>query len=74
MLTYWRHCTTTNTTIAGPIVVVEQHGEEEEEDAEEADIEPVSARPRRMSELSIKKTKKPIPKGSAFFIFSYNNR
>lgn len=58
--------------------VVEQHGEEEEleeeEDEEEVDIEPVGARPRRMSELSIKKTKKPIPKGSAFFIFAHNNR
>ncbi|XP_070132943.1 voltage-dependent calcium channel type D subunit alpha-1 isoform X5 [Drosophila bipectinata] len=33
-----------------------------------------TARPRRLSEVSMKKTKKPIPRGSAFFIFSYTNR
>ncbi|XP_017056513.2 voltage-dependent calcium channel type D subunit alpha-1 isoform X1 [Drosophila ficusphila] len=34
----------------------------------------VTARPRRLSEVSMKKTKKSIPRGSAFFIFSYTNR
>lgn len=33
-----------------------------------------TARPRRLSEITIKKTKKPIPRGSAFFIFSHTNR
>lgn len=36
--------------------------------------EKVKARPRRLSAVSIKKTKKPIPRGSAFFIFSSTNR
>lgn len=35
---------------------------------------PVTARPRRLSEISIKKNKKPIPRGSSLFIFSYTNR
>ncbi|XP_059469831.1 muscle calcium channel subunit alpha-1 isoform X4 [Neocloeon triangulifer] len=33
-----------------------------------------SARPRRLSELSIKTTVHPLPEGSAFFIFSHTNR
>lgn len=33
-----------------------------------------SARPRRLSEVNIVKKTRPIPKGSAFFIFSYKNR
>ncbi|XP_030756415.1 muscle calcium channel subunit alpha-1 isoform X1 [Sitophilus oryzae] len=57
-------------------------GEEEdigqnEEDEEGEDIVVVSkdsARPRRLSEVTILKKIKPIPKGSAFFIFSYKNR
>lgn len=48
--------------------------DEEEEDDDEEEIEPVTARPRRISEISVKKSKKPIPKGSAFFIFSHTNR
>lgn len=48
--------------------------EDEEEDEAEEKMEPVSARPRRMSEVSVKKNKKPIPKGSAFFIFSHTNK
>ncbi|GLH14148.1 Voltage-dependent calcium channel type A subunit alpha-1 [Gryllus bimaculatus] len=35
---------------------------------------PATARPRRMSELSIKTTIRPLPQGSAFFIFSHTNR
>lgn len=46
-----------------------------EEDYENEVEEPVGARPRRMSEISAKKnTTKPIPKGSAFFIFSNTNK
>jgi hypothetical protein len=48
--------------------------DDEDEDESEDDVEPVSARPRRMSEISTKKGKKPIPKGSAFFLFSSTNR
>ncbi|KAF4532564.1 hypothetical protein B566_EDAN008488, partial [Ephemera danica] len=33
-----------------------------------------SARPRRLSELSIKQTIHPLPVGSSFFIFSHTNR
>ncbi|KAG5668929.1 hypothetical protein PVAND_016838 [Polypedilum vanderplanki] len=51
----------------------EDEDEEEEDDGEDK-IEPVTARPRRISEVSVKKSKKPIPKGSAFFIFSHTNR
>uniref|UniRef100_A0A336M534 Voltage-dependent L-type calcium channel subunit alpha n=1 Tax=Culicoides sonorensis TaxID=179676 RepID=A0A336M534_CULSO len=50
----------------------EEMEDEELEDGQEN--EPVSARPRRMSEISIKKTKKPIPKGTSFFIFSRTSR
>lgn len=46
--------------------------EDDEEDDEK--MEPVSARPRRMSEVSVKKGNKPIPKASAFFIFSHTNK
>ncbi|XP_070075567.1 voltage-dependent calcium channel type D subunit alpha-1 isoform X1 [Drosophila takahashii] len=48
--------------------------EEEEEDSNSEVSARVTARPRRLSEVSMKKTKKPIPRGSAFFIFSYTNR
>ncbi|KAM8715266.1 hypothetical protein ACLKA7_002335 [Drosophila subpalustris] len=48
--------------------------EEEEEDSHSEVSARVTARPRRLSEVSMKKTKKPIPRGSAFFIFSYTNR
>lgn len=48
--------------------------EDDEEEEDEEKIEPITARPRRMSEVSVKKGKKPIPKGSAFFIFSHTNR
>lgn len=34
----------------------------------------VTARPRRLSEVNIIKKTRPIPKGSAFFIFSNKNR
>lgn len=48
--------------------------EEEEADEDEDEKEPVGARPRRMSEISTKNSTKPIPKGSAFFIFSHTNK
>ncbi|XP_015033625.2 voltage-dependent calcium channel type D subunit alpha-1 isoform X1 [Drosophila willistoni] len=48
--------------------------EEEQEDSHSEVSAHVTARPRRLSEVSMKKTKKPIPRGSAFFIFSYTNR
>ncbi|XP_070508575.1 muscle calcium channel subunit alpha-1 isoform X3 [Chironomus tepperi] len=47
---------------------------DEDEDDDDDKMEPITARPRRMSEISVKKSKKPIPKGSAFFIFSHTNR
>lgn len=48
--------------------------EDEMEDEEEED-EKITARPRRYSEMSAKKNDtKPIPKGSAFFIFSSTNK
>lgn len=54
------------------LLICTNHEEEEEDDETE---EPASARPRRMSESSVKKnTTKPIPKGSAFFIFSHTNK
>ncbi|XP_023163091.2 voltage-dependent calcium channel type D subunit alpha-1 isoform X7 [Drosophila hydei] len=43
------------------------------EDEEEVSAR-VTARPRRLSEVSMKTTKKPMPRDSAFFIFSYTNR
>ncbi|XP_049315483.1 muscle calcium channel subunit alpha-1 isoform X11 [Bactrocera dorsalis] len=55
-------------------------GEEDEicdEELEESrsEVTPrATARPRRLSEISIKKTKKPMPRGSSFFIFSNTNR
>lgn len=49
--------------------------EEDEEEEEEEVEEPVNARPRRTSEISTKKNRnKPIPKGTAFFIFSHSNK
>nr|XP_036218959.1 muscle calcium channel subunit alpha-1 isoform X1 [Bactrocera oleae]XP_036218960.1 muscle calcium channel subunit alpha-1 isoform X1 [Bactrocera oleae]XP_036218961.1 muscle calcium channel subunit alpha-1 isoform X1 [Bactrocera oleae]XP_036218962.1 muscle calcium channel subunit alpha-1 isoform X1 [Bactrocera oleae]XP_036218963.1 muscle calcium channel subunit alpha-1 isoform X1 [Bactrocera oleae] len=48
-----------------------------DEDLEESrsEVTPrATARPRRLSEISIKKTKKPMPRGSSFFIFSNTNR
>ena len=47
---------------------------DEDEDDDDDKMDPITARPRRMSEISVKKSKKAIPKGSAFFIFSHTNR
>ncbi|XP_063698598.1 muscle calcium channel subunit alpha-1 [Culicoides brevitarsis] len=47
--------------------------EEDDYNEDANEHEPVSARPRRMSEISIKNTKKPIPKGTSFFLFSQTN-
>ncbi|XP_054000294.1 muscle calcium channel subunit alpha-1 isoform X5 [Hylaeus anthracinus] len=53
---------------------------EEEEEAEQNEMhddgtdQGVSARPRRMSEFNMATKTQPIPAGSAFFIFSQNNR
>ncbi|KAJ8923541.1 hypothetical protein NQ315_010119 [Exocentrus adspersus] len=55
----------------------EEHENEEEEletDDDEMDVvTKESARPRRLSEVTIVKKTRPIPKGSAFFIFSHKN-
>ncbi|XP_050519467.1 muscle calcium channel subunit alpha-1 isoform X6 [Diabrotica virgifera virgifera] len=64
---------------------IAEEGEFEEEPNEEEDVEEVdddeaevvtkeTARPRRLSEVTIVKKIRPIPKGSAFFIFSHKNR
>ncbi|XP_072402636.1 muscle calcium channel subunit alpha-1 isoform X6 [Diabrotica undecimpunctata] len=64
---------------------IAEEGEFEEEPNEEDDVEEVdddeaevvtkeTARPRRLSEVTIVKKIRPIPKGSAFFIFSHKNR
>ncbi|XP_050313239.1 muscle calcium channel subunit alpha-1 isoform X2 [Anthonomus grandis grandis] len=47
---------------------------EEDTDDEDLVVPKETARPRRLSEVTIVKKVKPIPKGSAFFIFSYKNR
>ncbi|XP_037942486.1 voltage-dependent calcium channel type D subunit alpha-1-like [Teleopsis dalmanni] len=49
---------------------------EEEQTEYPSEVTPrsASARPRRVSEISIKKMKKPIPHGSSLFIFSHTNR
>ncbi|KAJ8257517.1 hypothetical protein GJAV_G00186440 [Gymnothorax javanicus] len=43
-----------------------------EEDEEEPEL-PIGPRPRRLSELTLKEKIVPIPKGSAFFVFSSTN-
>ncbi|KAH1030030.1 hypothetical protein HUJ05_003169 [Dendroctonus ponderosae] len=54
----------------------EEGEQNEDEDGEHNGLEEPkdSARPRRLSEVAIVKKVKPIPKGNAFFIFSYKNR
>ncbi|XP_036335354.1 muscle calcium channel subunit alpha-1 isoform X1 [Rhagoletis pomonella] len=48
---------------------------DEEQDESRSEVTPrATARPRRLSEISIKKTKKPMPRGSSFFILSNTNR
>ncbi|XP_049844102.1 muscle calcium channel subunit alpha-1-like isoform X6 [Schistocerca gregaria] len=50
-------------------------GQNDNQDEVDGDGMPtVSARPRRMSEISIKTTIRPLPTGSAFFILSHTNR
>ncbi|XP_057654899.1 muscle calcium channel subunit alpha-1 isoform X1 [Diorhabda carinulata] len=63
-----------------------EEGEFDEEQNEEEDVDidvdddeaevvtKETARPRRLSEVTIVKKIRPIPKGSAFFIFSHKNR
>ncbi|XP_066152799.1 muscle calcium channel subunit alpha-1 isoform X1 [Euwallacea fornicatus] len=52
-----------------------EHNEEEDaEDDDDIENQKESARPRRLSEVTIVNKIKPIPKGSAFFIFSHKNR
>jgi len=54
---------------------VESDEEAEEEEGGDGDKKsPKTARPRRLSELSIKTTVHPLPVGSAFFLFSHTNR
>ncbi|XP_049817851.1 muscle calcium channel subunit alpha-1 isoform X2 [Aethina tumida] len=48
----------------------ERRSKDDEDDLETKE----TARPRRLSEVTIVKKVRPIPKGSAFFIFSYKNR
>jgi hypothetical protein len=46
-----------------------------DEDDEDNEIEcRTSARPHRISDISLKPTIRPVPEGSAFFIFSNTNR
>lgn len=47
-----------------------------DDDVDDTDIDTsyVTARPRRLSEVNIVKKTRPIPKGSALFIFSQKNR
>ncbi|XP_055714619.1 muscle calcium channel subunit alpha-1-like [Phlebotomus papatasi] len=52
----------------------EEFEEEEEEEELSSRQEAVTARPRRLSDVSIKKVKKPIPRGSAFFLIPHTNR
>ncbi|XP_060516437.1 muscle calcium channel subunit alpha-1 isoform X9 [Cylas formicarius] len=52
----------------------EQNEEEYDIDDDMVVVPKESARPRRLSEVTIVKKVRPIPKGSAFFIFSYKNR
>ncbi|XP_071054916.1 muscle calcium channel subunit alpha-1 [Onthophagus taurus] len=53
----------------------EEEAYEEQESVEQDDMEiEVSARPRRLSEVNIVTKVRPIPEGSAFFIFSNKNR
>ncbi|XP_076261438.1 ca[2+]-channel protein alpha[[1]] subunit D isoform X3 [Rhynchophorus ferrugineus] len=52
----------------------DQNEEEEGVDDDIVVVPKESARPRRLSEVAIVKKVRPIPKGSAFFIFSYKNR
>ncbi|CAH1153243.1 unnamed protein product [Phaedon cochleariae] len=71
---------------AGSQTKIAEDGEFDEEQIEDDDIDlridddemevvaRDSARPRRLSEVTIVKKIRPIPKGSAFFIFSYKNR
>ncbi|XP_062707905.1 muscle calcium channel subunit alpha-1 isoform X1 [Aedes albopictus] len=46
----------------------------EDQDQGENYEEHVTARPRRLSEISVKKTKKPIPRSDALFLFPPTNR
>ncbi|XP_049285338.1 muscle calcium channel subunit alpha-1-like isoform X3 [Anopheles funestus] len=57
-------------------VAEDDEGYEEQDTPGETFDEPptASARPRRLSELSVKKSKKPIPKSNALLIFSPTNR
>ncbi|GLV39288.1 Ca[2+]-channel protein alpha[[1]] subunit D [Carabus blaptoides fortunei] len=50
------------------------YDEQMENQDEEVEVNMNTARPRRLSEISIKKSIRSIPVGSAFFIFSHTNR
>ncbi|KAK9890112.1 hypothetical protein WA026_008922 [Henosepilachna vigintioctopunctata] len=58
-------------------IAIEEMEAEESDDGEHMAIEQeeeVTARPHRLSEVNIVKKVRPIPKGSALFIFSHTNR
>nr|XP_049465999.1 muscle calcium channel subunit alpha-1-like isoform X6 [Anopheles coluzzii] len=58
-----------------PVAEDDEGYEEQDTPGETFDELPTaSARPRRLSELSVKKSKKPIPKSNALLIFSPTNR
>ena len=60
------------------ILCTDGESDEDENEAngtdDEGTVSTVGARPRRMSELNLKEKTKPIPEGSALFIFSNTNR
>uniref|UniRef100_A0AAG5DDX1 Voltage-dependent L-type calcium channel subunit alpha n=3 Tax=Anopheles atroparvus TaxID=41427 RepID=A0AAG5DDX1_ANOAO len=58
-----------------PVADDDEGYEEQDTQGETFDEPPTaSARPRRLSELSVKKSKKPIPKANSLLIFSPTNR
>ncbi|KAJ3640022.1 hypothetical protein Zmor_003343 [Zophobas morio] len=52
----------------------EEYEEEQNSQDDQVEVTRDTARPRRLSEVTIVKKIRPIPKGSAFFIFSSKNR
>ncbi|XP_075987457.1 muscle calcium channel subunit alpha-1-like isoform X2 [Anticarsia gemmatalis] len=52
---------------------VKQNGDIKKEESPKRQVEKMTARPRRLSEVEVKNEDKPIPEGSSFFIFSNTN-
>ncbi|XP_055690016.1 muscle calcium channel subunit alpha-1 isoform X4 [Lutzomyia longipalpis] len=61
-------------TISETRIRLQEEEEFEEEEEEEEVTHEVTARPRRLSDVSIKKVKKAIPRGKAFFLIPHTNR